>query len=419
MKKLMKRPNCIHVQPRAWRPLLANWRPTPTNLLRLLLATLCLLARPPVEAAGLGPVFQVEGGSRLATRPDGRTLMVYPANPITNGWSYPQVMVGCIPFKGQPEGPFVSFPTDIANSFSVQWPDVGVNATNGIIIYSDFVEFYGNDTSDLDIGLQFVDTNCPPNGLPKAPSWVVDSSAAWDPTFVAPRVAMNRAGQMAIVSMEQTYWADAYAGGCLLDAEGQTMACFILNDRPGSDGRFLVYNPVAAIGPDGSSVYAWEDAYLSARPIYYEGAYPARDIYARRVDAAGDPIGTQFRVNSTSNCRHTGTEIAMATNGTFVIVWQQSASEANGVYLQRFDAAANRLGPELRVSPYNGSAPQVAMAGDGRWYGKVRMVMVAASSPSVFLPTALSSASPCGSTKEWRATRPAPWWAWPMMARSS
>jgi hypothetical protein len=187
---------------------------------------------------------------------------------------------------------------------------------------------------------------------------------------------MNRAGQFAAVFFDQSYDVVSglpydYVRGRVFGANGQAIGTnyFTLNDQPRSDGYFAAYRPVVAMAPDGSSVYVWDDLYL-----YRYGSYPARDIYARRADAAGKLTGEPFRLNTTVNCSHEAPEIAMSTNGSFIVVWTQFSSEADGVYLQRFDAEGNYVGPELRVSPYNGTAPQVAIAGDGRfvvaWQGQ-------------------------------------------------
>ncbi len=312
--------------------------------------------------------FLVEGGTRLATQPDGTTTLLYPINPVTNGWSYPQVVVGEIAPLGQPQAPFVPFPTDTANSFSVQFPDVALGASQGVVAFSDWVAKVPQDVDDYVIGFQFIDTN----GLAFGPRMQAAHTYAWMTDYVVPRVAMNRAGQFAIVWFDQNDWPpDSFVRVQVFDVTGQPIGTNIitLNDQPRSDGQFGAYNPVVAVASDGSSVCAWEDAYVAKGSIYsgFLGYDPGHDIYARRVDAMGNPVASQFRVNTTVNCGHSNAEMAMATNGAFVIAWQQSASEADGIYCQRFDSDGNPSGPQLSLSPYNGTAPKVAMAGDGRF----------------------------------------------------
>ncbi|MCX6927579.1 MAG: hypothetical protein NT154_30880 [Verrucomicrobia bacterium] len=337
-----------------------------------LLLAACLMAAFNAHGAGLGPIFPLEGGTRLATRPDGTTVIVYPITLGTFPNTFPYVMVGQIPVNGQPQGPFVPFPTDTANSFSVYEPDVAVNATNGVIVFSDYVSINPGDPDEYQIGYQFVDTN----GLPGGPRLVAAGTESWITDFIVPRVSMNRSGQFAMVWFDQDYLPSHYARGRVFNASGQPIGTgnITLNDQPRSDGYFNAYNPAVAIAPNGSSVYVWEDAFRSKGPGYTDYEDIGHDIYARRVDSTGNPIGSQFRVNSTDNCRHSNAEIAMATNGSFVVVWLQSSSDADGVYLQRFDAAGTRIGQEMRVSPFNGIDPQAAMTADGRfvlaWQGQ-------------------------------------------------
>jgi hypothetical protein len=57
--------------------------------------------------------------------------------------------------------------------------------------------------------------------------------------------------------------------------------------------------------------------------------------------------------------------VAMAANGTFVVVWHRF----DGIFGQRYDAAGQTLGAPFEVSsaPFAGAAPAVGMAPDGRF----------------------------------------------------
>jgi hypothetical protein len=176
---------------------------------------------------------------------------------------------------------------------------------------------------------------------------------------------MNRSGEFAIVWFGESESDDSYAIARLFDSRGQPLGTnnsFTLNQTHNA------YDSVVGIADDGRSVYAWEDA-----SVQKYGFVGGTDIYVRLADSNGVPVGTESRVNTTSNCRHSGAEIAVAGNGSFVIVWRQSSSDADGVYLQRFDGSGNLLGPETRVTR-NGTDPQVALAADGRfivaWQGQ-------------------------------------------------
>ena len=88
------------------------------------------------------------------------------------------------------------------------------------------------------------------------------------------------------------------------------------DDNQGADQD----HPAIAVAPDGSYVTVWVDQRNSRR-----------DIYAQRFNASGTKIGQIFKVNNQSWAISEGTtdkiDVAMAGNGSFVIVWDQYASE--------------------------------------------------------------------------------------------
>jgi hypothetical protein len=76
-------------------------------------------------------------------------------------------------------------------------------------------------------------------------------------------------------------------------------------------------------------------------------------VYAQRYDAQGDPLGGEFRVNTTTAGDQMYSDVAMDANGNFVVTWSSNPQDGSGwgVYAQRYGAAGNRLGGEFRVSP--------------------------------------------------------------------
>jgi len=77
--------------------------------------------------------------------------------------------------NGMSLGPYESAPTDMENSFSVDNPDVAVNATGGVIVYSDYMEINYGDTDGFDIAYQLISANGQPLGVRmlagRADSW--------------------------------------------------------------------------------------------------------------------------------------------------------------------------------------------------------------------------------------------------------
>ena len=92
----------------------------------------------------------------------------------------------------------------------------------------------------------------------------------------------------------------------------------------------------------GGFVVAWEH-------------YPDGDgwgILARRFDADGSPIGSEFQVNTVTAEEQFRPSISVAPAGHFVVAWEtfNAYPGPRTVHAQAFDAAGARVGAELQVS---------------------------------------------------------------------
>ena len=108
-------------------------------------------------------------------------------------------------------------------------------------------------------------------------------------------------------------------------------------------------------------VIAWRD--LDA---YAEG------VFARRFDASGAPVGSDFQVNTTTLSNQNHPSVGGAADGSFVVVWKSKFQDGDdyGIFGRRFDAAGSPLGGEFRVNTYTTGKqvePHVAEAPDGRF----------------------------------------------------
>ena len=119
--------------------------------------------------------------------------------------------------------------------------------------------------------------------------------------------------------------------------------------------------PVVAPLKDGSFMVAWTEREnrIAGRVL----------VAARRVDASGLPVGDEFEVT-----QYTGFQdhpaIAALPDGGFVVVWQDAYRDGLdfGIFGQRFDSAAGRVGSEFLVNNYTFSQqrlPVVAAGADG------------------------------------------------------
>lgn len=135
--------------------------------------------------------------------------------------------------------------------------------------------------------------------------------------------------------------------------------------------------PKVAIAANGSFVVAY--ARTDSTPT---------DIFARRYDAAGSPVGDPFDVTSTTTSTNSFffPVIAMAADGRFVIAWTVSAS-GRAVRAQLFDAAGVKVGGEIDV---------VSLAANAS--GSVATVDAGMDDTGKFLISVADSRTPANST---------------------
>ena len=118
----------------------------------------------------------------------------------------------------------------------------------------------------------------------------------------------------------------------------------------------------AAVAADtaGDFVVAWESRFLPGDNNY--------GIAARRFDATGAALGTQFQVNTYTTTQQFDPAIAADGAGNFVVVWTgyQDYGSSKGIFAQRFSNAGAALGGEFRVNTFTtGAQAYPAVAADG------------------------------------------------------
>jgi hypothetical protein len=103
----------------------------------------------------------------------------------------------------------------------------------------------------------------------------------------------------------------------------------------------------AAVAPAGAGgfVVVW-DSYGQ------DGA--SRGVYAQRFDAAGDPDGIEFRVNTHTTLAQGLSAAAGDAAGEFVVAWTSYGQDGSGagVFAQRYDAFGSALGGEFPVNSF-------------------------------------------------------------------
>jgi hypothetical protein len=100
--------------------------------------------------------------------------------------------------------------------------------------------------------------------------------------------------------------------------------------------------PAVAVHRDGSFVAVWESSAGGAAP----------EVWGRRFDPLGNPVGGEFRVHPPSPARHQAPAVAALPRGAFAVVWEESAAGGGDRRLmgRLFDRDAQPLAPAFAVS---------------------------------------------------------------------
>lgn len=128
-------------------------------------------------------------------------------------------------------------------------------------------------------------------------------------------------------------------------------------------GEFLVTTQTignhssVAIDSAGDFVISWQS---------YGNANAQQAIYAQRYNAAGAPIGTQFKVNSFTTFANKYPSVGMDSAGDFTITWESSGPDGfqYGISAQRYNLAGTALGGQFVVNTHTTNTqllPRIAM----------------------------------------------------------
>lgn len=122
-------------------------------------------------------------------------------------------------------------------------------------------------------------------------------------------------------------------------------------------------DPRIAMNDQGRFVVAWTS---------YGQDGDGSGVYAR-VWSGGQPVGGELRVNTFTTGPQQDPDVGMSAEGEFVVVWEsrgQGADGRFGIFARLFDAAGDPLSPEIRVdlpSGRNARIPRLAVWPDGRF----------------------------------------------------
>ncbi|HEV8581894.1 MAG TPA: hypothetical protein VGX68_22730 [Thermoanaerobaculia bacterium] len=192
------------------------------------------------------------------------------------------------------------------------------------------------------------------DGAPRTKQFRVSPSRAGQ---TLPRLAVGADGSFVVVWQGGSSLGDTSVFGRRFDADGRARGGRF---RLSSTGSGVQFEPAVAVAPDGTFVVAWTS-------IDYRG--DSTDINARRFDAAGQPLGPEFRVNVATEDAQDYAQVAVNASGEFVIGWAGWAGEGSfdDVFVRRFAANGLPLSGEIQVEDQILSqyAFALGMAGNG------------------------------------------------------
>ena len=75
-----------------------------------------------------------------------------------------------------------------------------------------------------------------------------------------------------------------------------------------------------------------------------------KGIYGQRFDSSGNKVGSEFQVNTSTEGSQDYASVAVLTDGTFVVVWDNYISPSmRYIYGQRFDSSGNKVENQFQI----------------------------------------------------------------------
>ncbi|MBI4617117.1 MAG: DUF4347 domain-containing protein [Planctomycetes bacterium] len=189
-------------------------------------------------------------------------------------------------------------------------------------------------------------------GNPLGPDFVVNSTVG--SADVIPSVAVDGSGNFVVAWMQDTGLGYDIAARRFDSAGNPIGADFAVNS---TNANWQLWPSVAAT-PGGGFVAAWQS---NDSGVDY-------DIRARRFDSAGNALGTDFVVNNTTANSQVDPDVAVDRSGSFVIAWRSDVAFDYDIRARRFDSAGNPLGADFVVNSTTTAfewSPAVAVNGTG------------------------------------------------------
>jgi len=133
----------------------------------------------------------------------------------------------------------------------------------------------------------------------------------------------------------------------LFNADGTPVGAAFLVNTTTAD---LQTQPVVAMNSSGEFVVSW----LTQHPWINQwgGEETYDDVYARRFDADGNALGSDFMLSADVDDHRGMLEVAIHDDGSFMAVWNIHDSDANSsqAFIRRYDSTGAAIGNEAAIA---------------------------------------------------------------------
>jgi hypothetical protein len=230
-------------------------------------------------------------------------------------------------------------------------PKIGADASGRfVVVWQDSYSGYrsGLDGSSSGIAAQRFDGA----GTPDGPEFVVNTYTAGPQSF--PVVAAAPGGNFLVAWQGGDFLnqQDGSASGVFVQRFAGSGARLGGEFQANTTVAGFQASQAVAVAPSGESMVVWASSnFLS--PAGGDGS--GSGVFGQRYDAAGSPDGGEFRVNTFTLGDQNSPSVAADPTGGFIVVWQSIPSEdgdGSGIFGQRYDASGGAQGGEFQVNSF-------------------------------------------------------------------
>jgi hypothetical protein len=251
--------------------------------------------------------------------------------------------------KGKAKGK--EFQVNTYTHWHQQYPSIAMDEKgNFVIIWLD-----GGDGSGYGVFAQRFNRK----GKAKGKEFQVNTYTASDQQY--PSIAMDEKGNFVITW--ESYGQDGSDWGVFaqrFNSEGEAIGKeFQVNTYT----KWYQWHPAIAMDNKGNFVITWSSE---------EQDGSSYGIFAQRFNKNGEAVGAEFQVNTYTKISQDYPAVAMDNRGNFVIVWESKRQDGSGIgiFAQRFNRKGQPIGTEFQVNTYtknNQDHPAVAMDEKGNF----------------------------------------------------